>query len=167
MSARPVEERFWEKVNRPSVFECWPWMAGSCGTDDEHQYGRFSINNRNTGAHRFALSLFLEDNIPEDMTVDHLCRNTLCCNPFHLEVTTVVENIRRGLPFRTIDYSALGAKSHKNKKDKDSCIHGHDLWGPNVRFRTNGARECKSCKFIRNTNKRNNGRHLEPIKALI
>lgn len=34
--------------------------------------------------------------IPEGMTIDHLCKQTDCINPFHLEVVTRAENGRRG-----------------------------------------------------------------------
>ena len=34
--------------------------------------------------------------IPENMVIDHLCRNTACVNPDHMEVVTQTENIQRG-----------------------------------------------------------------------
>lgn len=36
--------------------------------------------------------------IPEGLQLDHLCCNTLCVNPDHLEVVTAKENIRRAGP---------------------------------------------------------------------
>lgn len=33
--------------------------------------------------------------IPNDMEIDHLCRNPGCCNPDHLELVTHAENNRR------------------------------------------------------------------------
>jgi hypothetical protein len=34
--------------------------------------------------------------IPSGLELDHLCRNTRCCNPDHLEPVTHKENVRRG-----------------------------------------------------------------------
>jgi hypothetical protein len=33
--------------------------------------------------------------IPEGLVLDHLCRETLCCRPSHLEVVTLAENSAR------------------------------------------------------------------------
>jgi hypothetical protein len=45
--------------------------------------------------HRVAYRLTIGD-IPQGMTIDHLCFNTKCCNPNHMEVVTQSENSRRG-----------------------------------------------------------------------
>jgi hypothetical protein len=34
--------------------------------------------------------------IEDDLELDHLCRNTACANPAHLEPVTHQENVRRG-----------------------------------------------------------------------
>ena len=36
--------------------------------------------------------------IPEGLVVDHVCRETLCCQPSHLELVTLNENSRRATP---------------------------------------------------------------------
>ncbi len=45
-------------------------------------------------AHRVAYLLFREP-FDLELTLDHLCRVKLCCNPYHLEVVTRIENIDR------------------------------------------------------------------------
>lgn len=45
-------------------------------------------------AHRVTYTL-LRGRIPEGMELDHLCRNTTCVNPWHLEPVTGEENKRR------------------------------------------------------------------------
>lgn len=32
---------------------------------------------------------------PKGLTIDHLCKNVWCVNPFHIEVVTMSENIKR------------------------------------------------------------------------
>src|SRR5690606_41377855 len=57
-------------------------------------YGRISINNTATYAHRVAWELLMGP-IPEGLTIDHLCHNKLCVNPDHLEPVTFGENASR------------------------------------------------------------------------
>jgi hypothetical protein len=83
--------RFWSKVDRRGVDECWLWMH-SCTHDG---YGQFKLDNRMMRAHRVAY-LFSIGAIPDDLQIDHLCRNRRCCNPMHMELVTTRENTRRG-----------------------------------------------------------------------
>lgn len=61
-------------------------------------YGNFYMG-RQMGvrlAHRMSYEHFVGP-IPEKMYLDHLCRNTLCVEPSHLEPVTNRENQLRGL----------------------------------------------------------------------
>lgn len=71
---------------------CWTWT----GAVDRAGYGIFKLgtNGNNVKAHR-AVYTFEVGPIPEDMTLDHTCRNTSCVRPDHLEVVPLAENIRR------------------------------------------------------------------------
>lgn len=72
--------------------ECWMWK----GAMRRHGYGCFSVNSHTYSAHRISYELFNDTEIPEKMTIDHLCMNNSCVNPKHLEVVTIHENIVRG-----------------------------------------------------------------------
>jgi len=66
------------------------------------------------------------------MTVDHLCRNTCCINPDHMEIVTLAENILRGnCP------SAINSR-------KTHCKRGHKLSGNNLLI-FSGKRQCRIC----------------------
>jgi hypothetical protein len=71
---------------------CWLW-TGSKFTD-AGTYPRIYIQRKGVRAHRFSYEIFIGP-IPEGMTIDHLCRKTMCVNPLHLEVVTQSENSKR------------------------------------------------------------------------
>jgi HNH endonuclease len=66
--------------------DCWRWT----GDVSVRGYGRI----KRRAAHRVSYELFVGP-IPAGMTIDHLCFNTRCVNPAHLEPVTAEENLRR------------------------------------------------------------------------
>lgn len=75
---------------------CWNWDGN---VDKGTGYPRLSVRSDGSRTHLRAHRYLYErevGNIPKGMVLDHLCRNRKCVNPKHLEVTTDIENIRRG-----------------------------------------------------------------------
>lgn len=72
---------------------CIEWTGGRFGTG----YGctRAARPGGSRLAHRVAYEA-VHGPIPDDLPLDHLCRNRPCVNVEHLEVVTVAENSRRG-----------------------------------------------------------------------
>jgi hypothetical protein len=120
----PIEQRFMAKVNQNGPNGCWVW-TGSCSG----AYGQFGINHVPYGAHRVSMMLFkgLEIKPGRAMNIDHLCRNTLCVNPDHLEYVTFTENMRRA------------RLTH--------CRRGHEFTEANTRWYRN-HRYCRQCHAI-------------------
>lgn len=76
---------------------CWNWNGAMLATTGRNQYGRLHQGkHKRVLAHRWAYER-LRGPIPEGLVIDHLCRNTKCVNPDHLELVTIAENNRRGL----------------------------------------------------------------------
>lgn len=70
--------------------DCWEWS----GTLRGGKYGTISIDNRAVMAHRASYAAFVAP-VPAHLEVDHLCRNTICVNPEHLQPVTPGENRKR------------------------------------------------------------------------
>lgn len=151
-----MEARFWPKVDRSSGPDaCWNWIA--CLRKDG--YGQIGNVGTGTGgvkrlivegmprvprAHRVAYEL-VRGPIPDGLTIDHLCRNRGCVNPYHLEAVTGSVNTLRG----TAPSALNAAKTH--------CYQGHEFTDANTRIETNGSRTCKTCRnaYMRDWKKRN------------
>jgi hypothetical protein len=88
---RPLEERFWEKVDVRGDDECWPWLAGCIPGG----YGTFTLP-RGRGS-RLATHVVLAlagRPVERGKVAMHVCDNPNCVNPHHLEVATQRDNVR-------------------------------------------------------------------------
>lgn len=111
---------------------CWPWP----GRPNSSGYGSVSwrVNGRTTSttAHRAVYEALIEP-IPGGLQIDHLCRNTMCVNPAHMEVVTGRVNILRG--------GGVGAENAR----RIECRRGHPFDETNTLVSA-GRRVCRECK---------------------
>lgn len=125
-----VTERFWNKV---VILEtgCWQWTAARSVDGYAHFWPE---RNQLVLGYRWAYEYYIGP-VPNGLQLDHLCRNTSCVNPFHLEPVTHKENILRG-----DNPCAINAK-------KTHCAHGHPYSGDNLYIQPNGkgGRKCRIC----------------------
>lgn len=117
--------RFWSKVQLSE--DCWNWLGGISDVG----YGNFWYQGTTVSAHRFAYQLCVGA-VPEGLALDHLCRNTACVRPDHLEAVTNRVNILRGI-----------SPSADNSR-KSHCGNGHAFANHGVMLR--GRRYCSVCQ---------------------
>lgn len=154
--------RFWRHVNleggmaylddehsslTKDAGQCWVW-TGWVGGAKSHPYGRFNVFGSASQAHRISLQEFGVI-VPPDLVVDHLCRNTLCVRPNHLEVVTQDENMKRG-----------------TRASGTHCKNGHEYTPDNTRIQTRGdkrVRLCRTCRrgYSASANRRSRERLLD------
>jgi len=88
---RPIEERFWAKVQKSDG--CWEWI----GDRHEFGYGRLWISDvprRYVYAHRFSYEMTNGPIGDDDLDVLHRCDNPPCVRPDHLWLGDQRENSR-------------------------------------------------------------------------
>lgn len=95
------------------------------GYIDPRGYGRRWRDGRMQFTHRLAY-IDTVGPIPDGLELDHLCRNTRCMNPAHLEPVTHIENIRRRYALQT-------------------RVNGHEYTANNTYWKSTGHRDCRIC----------------------
>lgn len=138
---RPFIDRFAEKIALTDS-GCIEWLAGTNGVG----YGALRLGPedgcRPVYVHRWSYEYHIGP-IAEGLHLDHLCRNTRCINPDHLEPVTGGENVLRGL-----SSPAINAR-------KSSCVRGHLLDGANLYVEpSTGYRKCRECARMRDRARR-------------
>lgn len=126
-----IEARFLAKVEKTAT--CWNWI----GCRRPRGYGMLNIGGKIRSAHRVAYEMYVGP-IPAGREIDHLCRNTSCVKPEHLEAVTHKENVLRGV--------SLAAGHAK----QTHCDRGHEFDEGNTLFYDGGRRRCRKCTTRRN-----------------
>ena len=120
---RMTDDVLWSRIDKSG--DCWEWT----GPKDRKGYGRAG---RRGSAHRVVYELVVGP-IPDNLQLDHLCRNHGCCRPDHCEPVPCRENLMRG---KTLA-AANAAKTH--------CSRGHEYTTENTE-EYRGRRKCRTCR---------------------
>jgi hypothetical protein len=133
-----VLERFWSKVDKLTLKEssgCWVWTGAKTANRPRRKnapatrgYGAITINKRPFYTHRLSF-LIHNGYLTQGLVIDHLCGNTLCVNPSHLDETTNKHNLHKSPNF--------SANNSNKYAQKSVCKYGHK--------RKPGAGKCMAC----------------------
>lgn len=137
---RPVYMRIWSQVVQDSG-GCWIFT----GSLNAAGYGQIGVGGRGQalrtrGCHRVMYEEVLGA-VPAGLTLDHLCRNRACCNPWHLEPVTSGENVLRG--------ESVPARNAR----KTHCKWGHEFTPENT-YTGYIGRSCRRCHADREAQRR-------------
>lgn len=142
----PVFDRVLRRVVVDEVTECWNWMGHVSRWGYGQVYTPTGVQYVHVVSH-----WYFKGPVPPTWEVDHLCRNTRCINPDHLEAVTKRINTLRG--------NSMAARHAQ----KTHCVHGHPLTPDNlyvIRARPR-YRCCRTCHLSRCRQ-----RHAKRIAAL-
>lgn len=90
---RTIADTFDEQYAVDRKTGCWIWQRACKGKEVSRGggYGCFRMRGKMIGAHVFAYER-KHGKVPRGMHVMHLCHNTKCVNPAHLQTGTNEEN---------------------------------------------------------------------------
>lgn len=133
---RPIADRLKERLAIDPSSGCHVWR----GQVNKGGYGHIGVGSGSTKrtlrTHRLAYEL-AKGPIPPGLTIDHLCRERLCCNPEHLEAVTAAVNALRGT-----GPAAINAQ-------RTHCKRGHEFTPENTGVGPSGRRRCRTCRRLR------------------
>lgn len=127
---------------------------------NKNGYAMFKIGRPTKwrSAHRYSYEVH-KGQIPNGLTIDHLCSVRNCVNPEHLRAVTLQENIRAGGSIRALErYRSKMTLSERQEKmrsiqkiavqlraSKTHCRNGHLYTPENTKSDKNHHRLCIEC----------------------
>ena len=86
----PLEERFWEKVNKNGLNGCWIWTKSLM-----NGYGAIKIEGKTRRAHIVSWELHNGRKVKDGYILHHKCKhgNKKCVNPMHLQEMTEAKHL--------------------------------------------------------------------------
>jgi hypothetical protein len=87
---RPLDVRFWEKVDKRGPDECWPWL----GAKNPLGRAKIYVDGMHRSASRISWELHNSQPFPTDLDACHTCDDPGCVNPAHIWAGSAFDNLR-------------------------------------------------------------------------
>lgn len=122
-----LPQRIIEKISFQSKSECWEWNGYV--RPDGYGETRWKKNSKwgHELVHRLTYQAYVGP-IPFELQIDHICKNTRCCNPNHLQAVTAKQN----------------CATRNDRSDWTHCSHGHEFTPENT-MKRGSYRQCRTC----------------------
>jgi hypothetical protein len=135
-SADAIREKLWSCCSPEPMSGCWLWIKGKSAG-----YGKVWIKISGKAvqfmAHRLNYTVCVGV-IPEELDLDHKCRNPACINPDHLEPVPHRENLMRGV-----------RRGGEKFGRRDRCSKGHVYTSETsyLKIRSDGRSPYRVCRI--------------------
>jgi hypothetical protein len=86
-------DRLWRRIAVGAPDDCWPWKNRYGAPIEPHEAPKIYIQRKEWRAPRF-LMMSMDEEVPADSQVFHVCGNLSCCNPAHLRVGSNNDRVR-------------------------------------------------------------------------
>lgn len=131
----PIAVRFERHYIPEPNSGCWIWM-GTVAKSNRSEYGEIGRESSDVKngkhhmdkAHRVSYEIY-KGAIPAGHEVDHICTNTLCVNPDHLQVVT----------------SGKNKELAHLRRYGNACRKGHPLTLENTWLEKGKKKRCRQC----------------------
>lgn len=138
---KPLEQRFWSKVDKRDLDECWTWTAAT----NHRGYGQ--LDGRK--ATHVAWELTNNKPFPVGKIACHTCDNPSCVNPAHIWPGTQKENMADCIAKGRFKYNPLPqSRTPKSRPSTpEYCIRcGHHRTDDLVStYKGRTVRHCRPC----------------------
>lgn len=137
----PAWDRFWSRVTEDPDTHCWVWNG-----DLKKRAKVIMVDGVEYIPYWWSYLQFVGDFDPS-LTLDHLCYNPGCVNPWHLEPVPLEENVRRAREY----YASL----------RTMCVAGKHPWPENAAFPAASRPYCRECRKERRRGSKERERNRE------
>jgi hypothetical protein len=127
-----VARRLFDRLVESDPFDDSPCFNWTRGTNDR-RYGLIHAHGKTRYAHRVAWEIYNGRYLESHEVVMHRCNNSLCCNPAHLKLGSLLENTQDAHKEGLMTHNRRGSRRKRLTVEQVLRIklrlsYGHSAW---------------------------------------